>query len=814
MSFSDRVLGFGAFPNRDTTYEIDQSLMFNGSSSYLHLTPSGAGDRDKWTFSCWVKRGNLSISAETALFGAYDDANNRDVLRFKSSDELELQVLSGGTSYNKKSDAKYRDPSAWYHIVAVYDSANATADYRIRLYVNGSEITSSTGTDPASGTDSTINNSDKHYIGARSSDGNPSLYWNGYMAEVHFIDGSALTPSAFGETHEDTGQWIPKKYSTASGAYDTNGFYLKFVSGALGTDSSGEGNNYTAVSLDNDDVFLDSPTNNFSVANPLAGSTDIDWYQGNTVPYQPSQSNFGVTVSTIAVESGKYYAEFRVRGDKSNAQYIGAGTYVPIVDNSNQNGNGSGNVVLFPQNSTAANRAIVVDGTAITTDLTAGSEGDKYGVALDADNAKVYFYRNGSTIGSTSGYSITDVGTGKYHFIIGVRGTTDYRGYWEANFGANSSFAGNETKQNNGGEGEDFYYTPPTDYKALCTANLPTPTITKGTDHFNTILYTGNDTDDRTLTGVGFQPDWVWIKTRNATNYHNLFDAVRGVSRVLYSNNNLAEVVTSDPNNSLVAFTSDGFTVDDSSEYNDLNSSSHTYVAWNWKANGSGSADTSADIDATVSANTAAGFSIVTWTANGSNTDTIPHGLGTTPKVVLYKQRATAASSWYWWTTAVDGSQDYLILNTTAAKADINTSTYGSLTSSTFTNFGYPDTNTMVAYCFAEVDGYSKFGSYEANNSTAGPFIFTGFTPAWLMIKYADGAGESWWMYDNKRNAAFNLNDDVLYANLTAVESSSGGVDFLSNGFKLRATSGGLNSANTYSYMVFGSSPFKYSNAR
>ena len=181
MSFGNRVLGFGGFANRDKPFDVDQSLAFDkGSSSYLHRTPSSASNRDKWTFSCWIKRGNIAVSGETALFGSYTDANNRDVLRFKATDELEFQNVSGGNSYSKKSDAKYRDPSAWYHVVAVYDSANATADHRIRLYINGSEITNSTGTDPSSGLDSSINNNVKHFLGARSSDGNPSLHWDGY----------------------------------------------------------------------------------------------------------------------------------------------------------------------------------------------------------------------------------------------------------------------------------------------------------------------------------------------------------------------------------------------------------------------------------------------------------------------------------------------------------------------------------------------------------------------------------------------------------------------------------------------------------
>jgi hypothetical protein len=285
------------------------------------------------------------------------------------------------------------------------------------------------------------------------------------------------------------------------------------------------------------------------------------------------------------------------------------------------------------------------------------------------------------------------------------------------------------------------------------------------------------------------------------------------VGNVLYSDLQLAE------NNNAAyfgPFQTDGFRLSPTTVGHAYNANLENYVSWNWKVNGSGSTDTSGDVDATVSANATAGFSIVKWEGDASNAGTVPHGLSSAPKIVIYRCYNTTAN-WVVWTTVIDGSSDYLLLEGTSAKGDI-ADTYsdsGALPSSTMiSNYGFGSGNDVIAYCFAEVEGYSKYGSYEANNSSDGPFIYTDFTPAWVMIKYADGAGESWWIYDNKRNSAFNLNDDVLYANLTAAEASSGGVDFLSNGFKLRATSGGLNSANTYIYMALASSPFKYSNAR
>ena len=799
MSFSDRVLGFGAFPNRDTTYEIDQSLMFNGSSSYLHLTPSGAGDRDKWTFSCWVKRGNLSISAETALFGAYDDANNRDVLRFKSSDELELQVLSGGTSYSKKSDAKYRDPSAWYHIVAVYDSANATADYRIRLYVNGSEITSSTGTDPASGTDSTINNSDKHYVGARSSDGNPSLYWDGYMAEVHFIDGSALTPSAFGETNSDTGQWIPKKYNTASGAYGTNGFYFKFVSGAVGTDSSGEGNDYGTANIDNDDVMLDTPTNNFATLNPLWSSSVTTLTQGNLKLTQSSNADDSM-IATIGVSSGKWYWEILnldgntslgiANNAASRSDYVGADAngWSYFIDGNKYNGGSASSY-----------------GATYTDD-------DIIGVALDMDDGTLIFYKNnasqGTAFSSLSGTMFPALSTsGASHNVINV-----------ANFGQNPSFSGEITAgtATDGNGNGTFKYAPPSGYLALCTANLPTPTIKKGTDYFNTVLYTGDGSAD-SITGVGFQPDAIWVKARNAAINHKVWDATRGVSKSLRPNSDAAE--SDDSSENLTSFDSDGFTIKDP----DYIVSSRTVAAWNWKANGSGSSDTEGSINTTTtSANTTAGFSISTYTGTGeSSNKTVGHGLGVAPSMIIVKKRG-ATGDWYVYHIGL-GTNYNLLLNTndepfqpaTTGWVSSPTSTTFQLSTGSSSNANVNSSATYVAYCFAEVAGYSACGKYTGDGNANGPMVNIGFRPAFTMIKRTDSTG-SWFMYDNKRDT-FNAVDEGLFADGTWAESTqtNGMVDYLSNGFKVRNTGTSMNaSSGTYIYMAFAESPFKYSNAR
>ena len=343
MSFGSKILGFGGFANRESSFPVDNSCMFDaGNSAYMYRTPSSAGNRDRWTFSCWIKRSNIAVSAETAIFGSYTDANNRDVLRFKATDELEFQLVSGGTTYSKKSVAKYRDPSAWYHIVAVYDSANATADHRIRLYINGSEITNSTGTDPASGTDSSINNTVKHYIGARSSDGNPSLYWHGYMSEVHFIDGTVLTPNDFGETDSDTGQWVAKKVSGV--AYGTNGFYLKFKDAYPGNITATGG---TITTSGDYKIHTFNSSGTFTVTNISGGDAAIDYLViagggGGGYSYGGGGGAGGYRTSYNSTSGGGCGPETRVQvAAQAYTITVGAGTSGMSSNVNPTNGNGN-----------------------------------------------------------------------------------------------------------------------------------------------------------------------------------------------------------------------------------------------------------------------------------------------------------------------------------------------------------------------------------------------------------------------------------------------------------------------------------------
>jgi hypothetical protein len=383
-----------------------------------------------------------------------------------------------------------------------------------------------------------------------------------------------------------------------------------------------------------------------------------------------------------------------------------------------------------------------------------------------------------------------------------------------------------------------FAYTAPSGFKALCTQNLPTPTIgattaTQAGKFFNPVLYTGTGATN-SITGVGFQPDWVWIKARSAAYSHRLADSVRGAGKELFSNETVAEA-TNSANGYVSSFNSDGFSLTSGVG---VNGSGTTFVAWNWKANGAGSTNTAGTITSTVSANTTAGFSVVTYTGNGNvgSNGTVGHGLGVVPSMFIIKRRD---SSGFWYVATKDGgtttAPTYSLftrgssgLNDTGAAftRNANYASSGYITSSILDLYWLSAavtagdsydinflTGTYVAYCFAEVAGYSKFGSYTGNGSADGPFVFTGFRPAFVLTKRTDSTSD-WQLMDSSRDT-YNVANKALFPNTTDLETTGYSKDFLSNGFKIRDSGASLNaSGGTFIYMAFASNPFKYSLAR
>jgi hypothetical protein len=366
-----------------------------------------------------------------------------------------------------------------------------------------------------------------------------------------------------------------------------------------------------------------------------------------------------------------------------------------------------------------------------------------------------------------------------------------------------------------------FKYQPPSGFLALCEDNLPTPAIANPGRHFKTVLYTGDGNSGRSIVGVGFTPDLVWIKCRNTARVHGLWDSVRGASNYLVSSSTAVE--TSDTTNGLQSFNSDGFSI---GSVGTFNTSTDTYAAWCWKAGaGTTSTNTNGSITSVVSVNQDAGFSIVSWTGNGSSTATVGHGLGKVPAFLISKARGGTND---WWVVHKSGNGN-LQLNTTSALITSG-GTNGSMGyPSTLTNSTFTFTNgsstvnnanqsgvTYISYCWAEIEGYSKFGSYVGNGSADGPFVYCGFKPAWVMIKRTDSTGGDWVILNSSMAPTNTSTLTALSPNDTRGEGPFGfNADLLSNGFKLRVTDSFSNaSGGTYIFVAFAESPFQTANAK
>jgi hypothetical protein len=789
-------------------YLIDNSLRFNQSDDpSLIRTPASVSNRRTFTWSGWVKR-SADFGTRQLLFGADNSADsNASYIRFTDGEQIQIYLDNNNSTGGQLiTNALFRDVSAWYHIVWVVDTTNATADDRIKLYVNGIQVTSFISrTNPSLNFECDgINQTEPHYVGSDTTGVANDYALDGYLAETHFIDGTALDATSFGEFDEDSGIWKPIRYS---GSYGTNGFYLDFEnSGSLGADQSGNGNNFTPTNLASTDQTTDTPTNNFATLNSV-----------ERIQTTPSEGNCqfnGAAVSldsmrgTIGMPTGKWYWEVKVIA-------IGVGGNIGIATNDSAlSAGGTLTGVLQQYSGFKSINSWSNDGSygGFTT-------GDIIGVALDMDSGSIEFYKNGSSQGVA--YASLDTSLTFFPF---VQGSTSLQ--YGVNFG-NPSFSISSGNSDGNGYG-NFEYAPPSGYLALCTQNLATelsPTIDDGSQYFNTVLWTGDGSNPRSLTGVGFQPDWLWTKARNAAFGHNVYDSSRGNDGTAYyrlETQDTASEIAQPPAGHVTSLDSDGFSVTNgSSSDNIVNNTGTTYVAWNWLVNGgSTSSNTDGSITSTVQANTTAGFSIVLYTGNATAGATIGHGLGVKPDMIIVKPRNNTAN-WLILHKAYEGTSAENMRFTTMALASADSQAssgwyrtaptssvfyVGNGVAGDYTSSTNQSGANHVAYCFAEIEGYSKFGSYTGNGSTDGPFIYTGFRPAFVLSKGL--FTKDWTMVDNKRNT-YNVVTKELFPNQSYAETTNDRLDFVSNGFKV--TSSGAqwnNSGSTYIYMAFAESPF------
>jgi len=766
-------------------YQISRSVRLRSSASaYFNRTPASASNRKTWTWSGWVKRGALG-SLQT-IFSANNSTSLCVAISFLATDNLRFYVSSSTADQFFDTAAVFRDPSAWYHLVFALDTTQATIANRTKIFVNGVAMSGTTTGDVVQNADSFVNATNIHEIGKFTAGTN---YFDGYLTEINFIDGQALTPSSFGQTNYITGVWSPIKYT---GTYGTNGFYLNFsdnsaaTAATIGKDNSGNGNNWTPNNISvtagtTFDSMLDVPTQwadggngrgNYATLNPLDVTATTKPTNGN-LTYSPSSTSPQVAISTIDIPStGKWYAEF-TKSDSASINWpvgiIGTGRTDTYIGGTNSIGYWAAG-------------QIYKDTSLVQSSLATLASGDVAGVAVDADAKTVQFYKNGSSVGTAVSYTYTQVWFACGNFVSGL--------VFNANFGQ-----------------RPFAYTPPTGFRALNTLNLPTPTILKGNQYMDATLYTGNGTSissTQTISSLSFQPDLVWIKDRtngiNNSWSHYLVDAVRGInsngSAYLASNETSAET-GANSGFGITALNSNGFSLKANGTL--TNTNGDAYIAWTWKEGAT------------------QGFDIVTYTGNGANR-TIAHNLGVAPKLVIVKRR-NGAVSWAVWQTALAGTE-YLLLDQTQAKATaadvwnstIPTSTVFSVGTNQATNL---NTATYVAYLFSEVAGFSRIGSYTGNGSTDGPFVFCGFRPRWILIKMSSSTGD-WRIFDSARST-FNVTNTVLFPNLSDAEASSSLVDFdiTSNGFKLRNNLSTMNaSGGTYIFAAFAENPFKNALAR
>ena len=897
-------------------YAVDRSLRFNrADSTYVTRSVSSTGNRRTWTVSFWMKFCEVVGDSSQRIWSNDSGNGSGDILKIEfdsgSDSNRRLSVIDNnhaGSGIRFVGERRFRDPSAWYHIVLAVDTTQATATNRVKIYVNNEQVSdwrsgSEHNHPPNQNYDTCVNLSGKSNTWGRSfTFGNSSAdHFDGYLTEINFIDGFQYDPSYFGTTDVITGQWNPKKYV---GSYGTNGYYLNFSDNSgtsattLGKDSSGNGNNFTPNNFsvaagDGNDSVTDTPSLNKATLNPLTGFTyNATLSEGNL---KMSGSGGFKEISTVAFAgTSKFYYEVQ---PTLMGGWQGLGVFVGQPNN--------------PSNA-LSNSAVWV--FASTGDRYQGGSYSSGGSpSWNASNLMGIKYENGTL-------KIYKDGTLHSTTYTGIP-TNDIVFAYIANDNANAAafvrFNSDSWTQGSAA-GVDSTWE-------LSTANLPDPTIKLPNKHFDTLLYTGND-GSQSITGLNFQPDWAWIKERSGAYHHSLTDSVRGVLKTLSSSR--VDIAEYSESSGLNEFLSNGLSFNGRG-YFFVNRDTQTYAAWNWNAGDTdgktytvkvvpdsgnkyrfddfgtsavtldlaeggtyifdqsdssnaghplrfytaadktggeyttgvttagtagssgaytqivvaasaptlfyqcsvhagmggqantnstlGSSNFDGTLQSTVKANATAGFSVVTYTGTGSN-GTVGHGLGVKPDSYWVKRRTGGLGDWMVFHKDLGSTKNQRLNEglSTFTQATIwnNTDPTSSVVNIGTSSAVNGNGSTYVFYAFSEVAGYSKFGSYTGNGSSDGPFVFTGFRPAFVLFKYSSGSAQ-WNVRDIARDTD-NPTEKYLVPSTNGAEgTSSHKIDFLSNGFKHRGTGAAFNSnGGTYIYLAFAESPFKNARAR
>ena len=817
---------------------VGQSLRLNGTNSYLSKNDFGsATNNSKCTFSTWIKTSNDAVPASyNHIIGA--GSSNIDGFGFTPSEKL--QWIQGGAN-TFDGNRLIRDTSAWYHFFTTW---NAT-DNQLYIYVNGElELYSTSSINALS---KLCNTGHTTYIGRRSNVSSTLIH--GYLADTVFLDGTIGSVSDFGETSD--GVWIPKNISAAGLTFGDNGFHLDYAdSSDLGKDVSGKGNHFTSNNLAAEDQVSDSPENNWCVLNRLKTNESLSinqtFSEGNLDFTSSEASSNPAVTSTFAVSSGKWYWEVYIRNYGNTVNSVGIASTPNDLERDSSALYSKTTAYSYQANGSKHNNSDASYGDTWTT-------GDIISVALDLDAGAVYFYKNGTIQNSgTAAFTGLSGEFTSYSLVYTTAG-----GAQVYNFGQDDSFAGNKTSGTAGASDSNglgtFYYSVPSGYNSLCASNLPDPTIGPGQtqqadNFFDIALYTGNGTalasGGNVITGMELAPEFLWLKRRNSNANAAMYDVVQGVGKgVLPTHNTYASFTTSE---TVGSFNSDGFTLGSNSTNNN---NTTTNIAWAWKLGGAPTVDNSAGAGAVPtagsvkidgsnstanlagtipalrqSANTTAGISITKYVGTGS-VGTVAHSLSEAPELVFTKSLDSTKDFLVY--SDIAGPQYYLRLNgdtdgiktlaTSSTPWNDTAPTNSVVTLGTTTHHNNAGDNNIM-WAFHSVEGYCKITEYTGNGNFQGPFCFLGFRARFFIIRSQSSSNTRRWPLFNTETYTFNSDTEVFFrANETdsEISGSSRDIDILSNGLKIRGTSGNINNdGERYLVWAYAENPFKFANAR
>ena len=819
-------------------YDIDNSLKLEGDNSETLYKTNSNGNRRIWTTSVWWKCAKVGDSQHIWVQGV----NNQGCRLFigeSNENRLYLDLCDTGTSlYRKIYYNEIRDLSSWYHFVVRVDTTDGTAANRARLYVNGVELTDKERDDTVPQNLDTLANYSGYggYDTFQFSYKEASVWQHSYIAEAHHVDGQSLGPDSFGE-FDDNGHWRPIEYT---GTYGTNGFYLDFEdSSNLGNDANG-GTDFTLSNITSVDQATDTPTNNFCVIdNNWRSKNDLHVSNGGTLI--SGANGWSGYKGSMGVRTGKWYweVELATGGGNSNMM-VGVGddgTGPSSFDDDNAHEIGYRHLLYY----TAGGYRIWTNSSGGASNdagvtLPTISEGDVIGIALNMDDSEISFYKNGSILLTYDGLDLGVLGNTDRYIGHVMPMVVNYSSLREphVNFGGFTSSPPASGNSDANGYG-NFEYSVPSGYYAICTKNLAqysAPGVDDSSAHYQGLTYLGDASSttsaDRNLTNTGnsdLQPDLIWLFNRDTqlTGGQKLYDSNRGAG----SGNSLSSSLsnTEGYNDALYgyvnSFNSDGFGVragtDSNRWYVDRGGGGgDRYIAYQWKANGgTTSTNTDGDINSTVQVNSDAGFSIVSYTPTNNTARNIGHGLGAKPRFIITRA-VNRVEDWRVFHAGVGNStmglSGSLTLNSTAA---YNSSSvlHNGVTTTTFgvgTDFSVNGAYEYISYCWTDIEGFSKFEEFEANGNADGEFVYTGFRPAWVILKERDTSSYHWRIYSSAQST-YNTRKHRLTANLNEAEysgtSNNSYIDFYSNGFKHRTTSGENVNGNSMTFAAFAAAP-------